>query len=81
MRHVVLGGGGIGGLIAGALARSGQPVTLVLRPGTLAAYPGRLRVESHVLGDFEAEVPAVERAEDGADVLWVTVKATQLEDA
>ena len=81
VRHVVLGGGGIGGLIAGALARSGQPVTLVLRPGTLAAYPGRLRVESHVLGDFEAEVPAVERAEDGADVLWVTVKATQLEDA
>ena len=81
MQHVVLGAGGIGGLIGGALARSGQAVTLVLRPGTLAAYPGRLRVESKVLGDFAVEVPAVARAEDGADVLWVTVKATQLEDA
>jgi 2-dehydropantoate 2-reductase len=81
MRHVVLGAGGVGGLIGGALARAGQPVTLVLRPSSLAAYPGRLRVESQVLGGFEVEVPAVARAEDGADVLWVAVKATQLEPA
>jgi 2-dehydropantoate 2-reductase len=81
MRHAVLGAGGIGGFVAGALARSGAEVTLVLRPDTLAAYDGRLVVESAVLGDFEVAVPAVERLDRDVDVVWVATKATQLEQA
>ena len=81
MRHGVLGVGGVGGLLGAALARSGADVTLVLRPESLAAYPGRLRVESAVLGDFEVDVPAVGRLDAPVDVLWVTPKAYQLEAA
>lgn len=81
MRHAVLGAGGIGGLIAGALARSGAEVRLLLRPGSLSAYPGQLRVESAVLGDFAVEVPASAELERDVDVLWVATKATQLERA
>lgn len=81
MRHAILGAGGIGGLLAGALARSGSEVVLLLRPETLARYPGRLTVESAVLGNFEAEVPAVSQLDRTVDVLWVATKATQLEAA
>jgi len=81
MRHAVLGAGGIGGLIAGALAHSGAEVALLLRPESLSAYAGRLRVESVVLGDFEVEVPAAPQVEPAVDVLWVAVKAPGLERA
>jgi 2-dehydropantoate 2-reductase len=81
MRHAVLGGGGIGGLLAGALARSGTEVVLLLRPETLARYPGRLTVESAVLGNFEVEVPAVPLLDRPVDVVWIATKATQLEAA
>lgn len=77
----MLGAGGIGGLLAGALARSGVEVTLLLRPESLSAYEGRLRVESVVLGDFEVEVLALPRLDGGVDVLWVATKATQLDQA
>ena len=81
MRHAFLGAGGIGGLLAAALARSGADVLLLLRPETLAGYPGRLAVESAVLGDFETEVPAASTLDREVDVLWVATKATQLEAA
>ena len=79
MRHAVLGVGGVGGVIAAALARAGQPVTLVARD---AGQPSHLAVESEVLGNFEVEVHAAgDSLEEPVDVLWVTTKATQLEDA
>lgn len=81
MRHAVLGAGGIGGLVAGALARSGADVVLLLRPAARAHYRGSLRVESVVLGDFTAPVRAAQSLPDGVDVLWVATKATQLEEA
>jgi 2-dehydropantoate 2-reductase len=81
VRHAVLGVGGIGGLVGAALGRAGREVLLLLRPATLAAYPGRLSVESAVLGDFEVEVPAAVALERDVDVLWVATKATQLESA
>ena len=81
MRHAILGGGGIGGLLAGALARSGADVLLLLRPETLAQYPGQLRLESAVLGDFAVEVAAAKELDIEVDVLWVATKATQLEAA
>lgn len=79
MRHVVVGAGGIGGLLAGVLAREREAVTLLVRPGTSASYPTRHRVESAVLGTFDVEVPVVEDVDFEPEVLWLTVKATQLE--
>jgi len=52
-----------------------------MRAETLARYPGRLTVESAVLGNFEADVPAVALLDRTADVLWLATKATQLEAA
>lgn len=79
LQHAILGAGGVGGLIGACLAHAGDPVTLVVRPEVVAQYPKQLRLES-AFGNFvvdvavAAEVPAV-------DVLWITVKATQLEPA
>lgn len=79
MRHAILGAGGVGGMIGACVARSGAPVTLVVRPETVKQTPKELNLESP-FGKFTvnvavaAEVPAV-------DVLWITVKATQLDSA
>jgi 2-dehydropantoate 2-reductase len=81
VRHAILGAGGVGGLVGGALARAGRDVVLLLRPETLARHPARLRVESVVLGDFEAEVEVAGALERDVDVLWVTPKAPDLEAA
>jgi len=81
MRHGILGVGGVGGFIGGALARAGRDVVLLMRPETLAAYEGRLGVESVVLGDFDVEVSATSVLDREIDVLWVTPKATQLDAA
>ena len=81
MRHAFLGMGGIGGLLAAALARAGETCVVLLRPETLAGYPGRISVESAVLGDFEVEVPATSMLDRDVDVLWIATKATQLEHA
>jgi len=81
VRHAILGAGGIGGLVGGALARAGRDVVLLLRPETLARHPRRIRVESAVLGDFEAEVDIVSELDRDVDVLWVSPKAPDLEAA
>jgi len=79
MRHAILGAGGVGGLIGACLAHAGDSVTLVVRRDRVEQYPKQLRLESP-FGNFTvnvsvaADVPAV-------DVLWITVKATQLESA
>src|SRR5580700_6272589 len=79
MKHAILGAGGVVGLNSACLAHVGHSVTLVVRRESLAQYPKKLRLES-AFGNFEvdvaiaAEVPAV-------DVLWITVKATQLDSA
>ena len=81
MRHAILGAGGVGGLVGGALARAGHPVTLLVRPGRAERYPERLSVQSRALGSFEAPVEVVERLGEPSDVVWITVKATALEAA
>src|SRR3954463_7376657 len=81
MRYVVLGAGGVGGLVGGALARDGYPVTLLVRPGRQQYYPEQLTVESNMLGTFKVPVRVVESLDDPVDVLWITVKATALEAA
>ena len=81
MRHAVLGAGGVGGLVGGALAKAGHPVTLLVRPGRRDHYPERLSVESETLGTFEAPVRVSDRLDEEFDVVWITVKATALESA
>ena len=81
MRHAFLGMGGIGGLLAAALARAGATCVVLLRPETLAGYSGRIAVESAVLGDFDVDVPATSTLDRDVDVLWIATKATQLEQA
>src|ERR671911_2953626 len=81
VRHAVLGAGGIGGLLGGALARAGNDVVLLLRPETLARHPHRIRVESAVLGEFEADVALASELDRDVDVLWLSPKAPQLEAA
>jgi 2-dehydropantoate 2-reductase len=81
MRHAILGAGGIGLLIGGALAQAGKPALLILRPRALEEYPGGVHVESVVLGEFDVDVPASTRLDRPVDVLWVTVKAPHLQEA
>ena len=79
MKHAILGAGGVGGLIGASLAHSGESVTLVVRREALAKYPNQLHLESP-FGKFDAQVTAAAEA-PAVDVVWVTVKATQLEPA
>jgi 2-dehydropantoate 2-reductase len=79
LRHAILGAGGVGGLIGACLAHAGDSVTLVVRQEALAKYPKQLRLES-AFGNFAVDV-AVATEVPPVDVLWITVKATQLEPA
>jgi 2-dehydropantoate 2-reductase len=80
IRHAILGAGGVGGLIGAALAKSGDSVTVVLRPEALKNYPAELSLESP-FGSFN--VPAERAAEvtRAFDILWIAVKATHLDAA
>jgi 2-dehydropantoate 2-reductase len=79
MTHAILGAGGVGGLIGASLAHAGDAVTLVVRRETFAQYPRQLSLESP-FGKFQVDV-AVAVEVPPVDVLWTTVKATQLESA
>jgi 2-dehydropantoate 2-reductase len=81
MRHAVLGAGGVGTFLGGALARARRDVLLLMREESLARYRGVVRVESAVLGDFDVELPAAATLERPVDVLWVTTKAYDLAEA
>lgn len=62
-----------------SLAHTGERVTMVVRPNALADFPDHLHLES-TFGTFDEPV---ERASSvpPSDVLWITVKATQLEES
>jgi 2-dehydropantoate 2-reductase len=79
MRHAILGAGGVGGLIGACLAHAGASVTLVVRREALDQHPRQLRLES-AFGNFEVDVTVVAEVPP-VDVLWITVKATQVEPA
>ncbi len=80
MRHAILGAGGVGGLIGVALATAGESVTLVVRPGTMKDYPAEVSLQNSA-GTFRAHVECAESVAQAYDVLWIAVKATQLEAA
>jgi len=80
MRHGILGAGGVGGLIGAVLANAAEQVTLIVRPGTEPDHPRELSLESK-FGKISAPVSITAKADGPLDVLWITVKATQLESA
>ncbi|MGA2101477.1 MAG: 2-dehydropantoate 2-reductase [Candidatus Sulfotelmatobacter sp.] len=79
LRHAILGAGGVGGLMGACLARNGATVTMVVRPESLAQYPKKLKLES-AFGSYEVPVECAAEVPP-CDVLWITVKATQLDAA
>ena len=75
----VLGPGGVGGLLAGVLARAGEDVTVVAREPTAEVIRERgLRVQSVTFGDFLAHPRAVTALEQPVDGLIVATKASGL---
>ncbi len=82
MNVAVLGPGGVGGLVAGALDRAGTPVNIVARAATAETISERgLSVSSVLLGDFFAHPPATALLEQPVDVLIVATKAAGLREA
>jgi 2-dehydropantoate 2-reductase len=82
MKIAVLGPGGVGGLVGGALDKVKTPVVLVARESTAKLIAERgLRVRSVRLGDFLARPRAVARLEEPVDVLIVATKASGLQSA
>jgi 2-dehydropantoate 2-reductase len=79
IRVAVLGPGGIGGLLAVLLARRGDRVTCLAPPATAAHLAEHgLELHSPTLGDAKVAVEAATRLDHPVDVVFVTVKATQL---
>jgi 2-dehydropantoate 2-reductase len=82
MRVAVLGPGGVGGLLAGVLERSGNEVVVIARDSTAAAISEHgLRVSSVMFGEIVAHPRAVEVLEEQVDALIVATKAAGLQSA
>jgi 2-dehydropantoate 2-reductase len=78
----ILGPGGVGGFLAAALSRAGQPVTIVARDSTARQISaGGIEVRSARLGEFSVRPRAVVELRSTPDVLLVATKATGLAPA
>jgi 2-dehydropantoate 2-reductase len=80
MKHAFLGVGGVGGLVAAALASLGEDVTVLVRPEKLALYPASLSLE-RPSGAIAASAKAAATLTKPVDVLWIATKTYQLETA
>jgi 2-dehydropantoate 2-reductase len=78
----VLGPGGVGGFIAGALTRAGEEVTVLSRESTaqVLARDG-LHIESVILGEFDARPATVTQLAEPVGVLIIATKAVGLDAA
>jgi 2-dehydropantoate 2-reductase len=82
MTVAVLGPGGVGGLLAGVLARAGTDVVVVARESTAAAIArDGVRVQSVTFGEFVARPRALARLHEPVDALIVATKAAGLASA
>jgi 2-dehydropantoate 2-reductase len=82
MKVAVLGPGGVGGLLAGALARADNEVLVVARESTASTIAADgVRVQSVTLGDFVAHPRALALLQEPVDALIVATKAAGLQDA
>lgn len=81
LRVAVLGPGGVGGLLAGVLARAGHDVVCIASESTADALrTGGVHVRSAMFGEFTAEVSADTALRGPVDLCFITVKATAFED-
>jgi 2-dehydropantoate 2-reductase len=81
MQHAILGAGGVGGLVGAVLAREGETVTLIVRPDAAEHYPRELSLDSKTQGTFSVAVSVTSSLFQPVDVLWIAVKATDLQNA
>jgi 2-dehydropantoate 2-reductase len=82
VKIAVLGPGGVGGLVAGALDRAGNDVTVIARDTTAAAIAEHgIRISSVTLGGFVARPRVAERMLEPADALIVATKFGGLDAA
>ena len=71
MRIAVLGPGGVGGLIAGLLARSGAEVVVIAREPTAEVIAERgLKVQSVMFGEVDVRVRARARLREEVEQWW-----------
>ncbi len=78
----ILGPGGVGGFLAGALQRAGDRVTVIARERTTALIErDGIAVQSVRLGEFLARPRARATLDAPVEVLFVATKATGLTDA
>ncbi|WP_320781975.1 2-dehydropantoate 2-reductase [Streptomyces sp. CRN 30] len=78
----VLGPGGVGGLLAALLARTGHHVLCLAGPDTARAlHDHGLRVRSGRFGDFTARVETAAELREPVDACLITVKHTSLDAA
>ena len=77
MKHAVVGAGGIGGLIAALLVRCGEQVTIIVREQSRAAQPAEIALDRPA-EKIVSPVAVATKLDAAVDVLWITVKATQL---
>lgn len=81
-RVAVLGPGGVGGLLAGVLAREGHDVVCLAGDATAELLRGNgIRVRSEEFGEFTAAVGADTRLRAPVDLCLIAVKQTALEEA
>lgn len=82
MKHVILGVGAIGGLIATALSSIGEDVMVIVRPETLASFPPELSLQRPPAQDsITAPAHPIKSLEEPADILWIATKTYQLRSA
>jgi 2-dehydropantoate 2-reductase len=82
MKIAVLGPGGVGGLVAGALEQAGNEVLIVAQPSTASIIAERgLRVESVKFGEIVSHPRVLERLEEPVEVLVVATKASGMQSA
>lgn len=82
MRFAILGPGGVGGLLAGVLERSGNEVTVVATEPTAELIVERgISISSVTFGEFVARPRAVAHLEEVPEVLIIATKWGGLESA
>ncbi|MFH0518863.1 ketopantoate reductase family protein [Streptomyces sp. M41] len=82
LRVAVLGPGGIGGLLAALLSRSGHRVVCLAGDETAKTLrTAKIQVRSGLFGDFTAEVDADTELREPIDACLIAVKATALDEA
>ncbi len=80
MNIAVIGAGAIGALVAGYLSRAGVDISLVARSRDVAVIKENGLLISGVRGEMTVPVPVSDRLQNGADVIVLAVKTTDIAD-